>query len=110
MTTIYCGDFEYSDALLGERPCQTSRRPPASNCPMAQTKTQKTVPIVFISSTSEDLKEHRAAARDAANSAGFLPVMMEYFVASGEKPPLDACLAKVDETDVLVAIVAHRYG
>ena len=66
--------------------------------------------VVFISSTSEDLKEHRAAARDAANSAGFLPIMMEYFVASGKKPPLDACLAKMDEADVLVAIVAHRYG
>ena len=36
--------------------------------------------------------------------------MMEYFVASGKKPPLDACLAEVDEADVLVAIVAHRYG
>ena len=36
--------------------------------------------------------------------------MMEYFVASGKKPPLEACLAKVDEADVVVAIVAHRYG
>ena len=75
---------------------------------MAQRKPRPRV--AFISSTSEDLKEHRAAARDAANSAGFLPIMMEYFVASGKKPPLDACLARVDQTDVLVAIVAHRYG
>ena len=65
---------------------------------MAQRKPRPKV--VFISSTSEDLKEHRAAARDAANSAGFLPVMMEYFVASGKKPPLDAYLAEVDEADV----------
>ena len=65
---------------------------------------------VFVSSTSEDLKEHRQAARDAAISAGFLPVMMEYFVASGKKPPLKACLAKVDEADVVVVVVAHRYG
>ena len=77
---------------------------------MAQTKTQKTVPIVFISSTSEDLKEHRAAARDAAIPAGFLPSMMEYFTASGKRRPLKACLAKVDEADLVVAIVAHRYG
>ena len=77
---------------------------------MAQRKTQKTGPVVFISSTSEDLKEHRAAARDAAIPAGFLPSMMEYFTASGRRPPLKACLAKVDEADVLVAIVAHRYG
>ena len=65
---------------------------------------------VFVSSTSEDLKDHRKAARDAAISAGFLPVMMEYFVASGKKPPLAACLAKVDDADLVVAIVAHRYG
>ena len=77
---------------------------------MAQRKTQNTVPVAFISSTSEDLKEHRAAARDAAIPAGFLPSMMEYFTASGRRPPLKACLAKVDEADLVVAIVAHRYG
>ncbi|NLF67862.1 MAG: DUF4062 domain-containing protein [Candidatus Anammoximicrobium sp.] len=65
---------------------------------------------VFISSTSEDLKGHREAARDAALAAGMLPVMMEYFTASGARPPLPTCLAKVSETDVLVVIVAHRYG
>ena len=74
---------------------------------MAQRKPRSRV--VFVSSTSEDLKEHREAARDAAISAGFLPVLMEYF-PSGKKPPLTACLAKVDEADVVVAIVGHRYG
>ncbi len=68
------------------------------------------VPIVFISSTSEDLKSYREAARDAAIDADFLPRMMEYFAASGEKPPLGACLSKVSEAHVLVVIVAHRYG
>jgi len=68
------------------------------------------VPIVFISSTAEDLKPYRAAARDAAVGADFLPRMMEYFVASGSKLPLGECLAKVSEADVLVVIVAHRYG
>ena len=43
---------------------------------------------VFVSSTSEDLKSHREAARDAALAAGMLPVMMEYFAAAGDKPPL----------------------
>ena len=38
---------------------------------------------VFISSTSEDLKLCRAAARDAAIGAGLLPKMMEYFVPNG---------------------------
>jgi hypothetical protein len=39
-------------------------------------------PILFVSSTSEDLRSHREAARDAAVGAAFLPSMMEYFVAS----------------------------
>ena len=65
---------------------------------------------MFISSTSEDLKPYRQAARDAAFSARFHPEMMEYFLASGQHPPLAACMAKVAEADVLVVIVAYRYG
>ena len=66
---------------------------------------------VFISSTNEDLKPHyRAAARDAAIEAGFYPTMQEYFVASGEHPPLAACLKKLADADVVVVIVAQRYG
>lgn len=65
---------------------------------------------VFISSTEEDLRPYRAAARDAAISAGFLPVMMEYFPASGGHPPLEACLRLVSAANVLVVLVAYRYG
>ena len=67
-------------------------------------------PILFVSSTSEDLRPHREAARDAAVAADFLLRMMEYFVAGGDRPPLAACLAKVSEADVLCVLVAHRYG
>ncbi len=64
----------------------------------------------FISSTSEDLGVYRARARDAALAGKLLPEMMEYFTASGKHKPLRECLAKVKECDVLVVIVAHRYG
>ncbi len=73
-------------------------------------------PIVFISSTSEDLKEYRARAKEAAIQAGFLPRMMEYFGADGQHVPLEACLKRISGTetelpaDVLVVLVAHRYG
>ena len=68
-------------------------------------------PKVFVSSTAEDLKPYRDRARDAAIGVDMLPnKMMEYFVASGEKPPLPACLDKVSEADVVAVIVAHRYG
>jgi hypothetical protein len=72
-------------------------------------------PIVFISSTIEDLSEYRAKARDAVNQVGFVPRMKEHFAASGN-PPLQECLQKVSGSrseppaDVVVLIVAHRYG
>jgi hypothetical protein len=68
------------------------------------------IPVVFISSTSEDLTDYRQSARDAAITARFHPEMMEYFTASGTRPPLEACLKKVEQADVVVVLVAHRYG
>ncbi len=70
---------------------------------------ERSNPKVFISSTVEDLKEFRTAVREAAIRTGFFPVMSDYFNASA-RPPLDECMAKVDECDVLVVIVAHCYG
>ena len=67
-------------------------------------------PVVFISSTSDDLKEHRELAARAAKANGFSPRMMEYFPASGHAPTLAACREKVAEAEVVVVLVAHRYG
>ena len=69
-----------------------------------------TKPVVFISSTSKDLPEHRQAAARAARQAGFEALMMEDFEAQTLKPPYLACMEKVRSCDVLVAILAHRYG
>lgn len=68
-------------------------------------------PVVFISSTCEDLKRtgHRGAARDAALKAGLYPDMQEYWAAK-DNPPLDECLARVEHADVLVVVVAHHFG
>src|SRR2546425_7832955 len=70
----------------------------------------KITPAVFISSTKEDLGPYRSAARDAAIRAGFTTTMMEYFVAKGQYRPYKECMAAVAECDLLVVIVAHRYG
>ena len=67
-------------------------------------------PVVFISSTSDDLKEHREQAFKAAVASGFSPRMMEYFPASGHAKSLQACRELVAQAEVVVAIVAHRYG
>ena len=61
-------------------------------------------PVVFISSTSDDLKEHREQAAKAASASGFSPRMMEYFPASGHTPTLEACLEKVTEAEVVVVL------
>jgi uncharacterized protein DUF4062 len=68
-----------------------------------------TRPVVFISSTEKDLKQHREQAAKAALASGFFPEMMEYFPATGEQS-LPACLEKVAEAELVIVIVAHRYG
>jgi formylglycine-generating enzyme required for sulfatase activity len=65
---------------------------------------------VFISSTESDLAEARREARDAALKTGFHPVMFEHWPASGGRVPLEACREAVLSCDLLVVIVAHRYG
>jgi formylglycine-generating enzyme required for sulfatase activity len=77
---------------------------------MSQTGKRRHIPVVVIYSNVEDQKSYRDAARDAAIRSGFHPEMQEYFPASGQKQPLDQCLNRVSASDVLVVIVAHRYG
>src|SRR5712692_1620212 len=67
-------------------------------------------PTVFISSTCEDLVLYREAAKESVIEAGCHPDMMEYFAASGNNPPVPNCIAKVNAADVLLVIIAHRYG
>jgi formylglycine-generating enzyme required for sulfatase activity len=68
-----------------------------------------TPPKVFISSTLEDLEPFRAKAREAVQRLGWTPIDCRYWAAGGN-PPLASCLAKVDEADLLIVIVAHRHG
>ena len=49
----------------------------------------RALPVVFISSTSGDLREYRAQAAAAAEASGFAPSRMEYWAASG-RPSLQA--------------------
>lgn len=77
---------------------------------MSRASTTRRLPVAFISATKEDLETCRTAARDAAIRAGFYPVMMEYWAAGTGNPPVEKCLKEVDGADVVIAIVAHRYG
>jgi formylglycine-generating enzyme required for sulfatase activity len=70
------------------------------------------IPRVFISSTLEDLKdltEFREAADAAIRRRDWLPINCGYWAAGGH-PPLQTCLERVDEADVVLVIVAHRHG
>ncbi len=64
---------------------------------------------VFISSTSEDLRDYRQAAIDVCNRQQLIPIGMEHFQATGVDAN-EASKRKVDESDVYVGIYAHRYG
>ena len=62
---------------------------------------------VFISSTSEDLEPYRAAARDVVLELGWMPTMMEYFGADGQGGVVEACSRRVDDSDLVLAILGR---
>jgi hypothetical protein len=64
---------------------------------------------IYISSTFQDLAEHRRAVDRTLRSMGHDVIGMEQYVAEGNKP-LDRCLADVRAADVYVVMVAWRYG
>jgi hypothetical protein len=64
---------------------------------------------VFISSTSDDLKEFRAAARLAILDLQWYPEMMEHF-PSEPGYTIDACRKKLTECDLVLLIVGWRQG
>lgn len=64
---------------------------------------------VFVSSTSKDLTDYRAAARNVILDQQWQPVMMEHFGARPDAT-VDACVAAVRECDLVLLIVAHRRG
>ena len=64
---------------------------------------------VFVSSTYLDNVDRRKIVMEAINDAGMIPIAMERFGAA-EEQVVDYCLGKVREADILVGIIAHKYG
>ncbi len=64
---------------------------------------------VFISSTSRDLLDHRAAVAQALLNAGYHPIDMANFMARPDGA-VSACLKEVAESNLFVGIYAWRYG
>ena len=63
---------------------------------------------VFISSTSDDLKEERKIAIEAILDAGHIPAGMEIFKGGGEK--WETIQKWIDDSDIYVLILGGRYG
>lgn len=64
---------------------------------------------VFVSSTYLDNIERREAVIDAIQRAGMRAVGMEWFT-SASRPTAEMCREQVEACDVLVGIIAYRYG
>jgi hypothetical protein len=64
---------------------------------------------VYVSSTYQDLVDHRAAVDRTLRRMGHDVIGMEQYVAEGSKP-VDRCKADVRAADVYVIIVAWRFG
>lgn len=64
---------------------------------------------VFVSSTFLDNQERRKLVQDAITMAGMVWHGMEIFTASTH-PVVEECLRFVREADLLVGIIARRYG
>ena len=67
------------------------------------------VKTIYISSTFEDLKEHRAAVYHALQTMQYRVIAMEDYVAKDERT-VSRCLADVAICDFYVGIIAKRYG
>lgn len=64
---------------------------------------------IFLSSTSEDLRDYRTTVTDVLGRLGQFVVRMESFGAKPDKP-LEQCRREVAQSDALIVVVGHRYG
>ena len=64
---------------------------------------------VFLSSTFEDLREHRSKSAEAIERLGQQGVRMEVFGARPGEATRES-LEEIGASDLLVGLYAHRYG
>jgi hypothetical protein len=64
---------------------------------------------IFVSSTYEDLIDHRLAAIEAILAAGHIPAAMEQF-SPGDETAWETIRRWIDESDAFILILGRRYG
>ena len=62
---------------------------------------------IFVSSTSEDLRNYRGVARNLILKMGWHPEIMEDFGAS-PTPTVEACREKIKDCDALLLVVVFH--
>ena len=67
-------------------------------------------PRVMISSTFEDLKEHRSCLGKALTGAGFKPEGMEDDKAKADGDIISSSMEKINVSKACIVIISHRYG
>lgn len=67
------------------------------------------MPLVYISSTYEDLRDHRLGVFDAVRRVDHEPIGMEHYQAS-EQRPLDRCLDDVRRCHGYIGVLGWRHG
>lgn len=76
---------------------------------MAQSVNQSSPWRIFVSSTYEDMIPYREAVSEALTSIEHLPIGMEHFVSTPDRP-LDVCLTDVRRCQLYIVLVGMRYG
>ncbi len=75
--------------------------------PKAKTNT----PTVFVSSTYQDLEEHRKAIKEQISRRKLIFVGMEHFGAKPEnQPPASVIIDEVKKADIYIGVFGVRYG
>lgn len=65
--------------------------------------------MIYLSSTYEDLKDHRLVVHEALRKAGHQVIAMEDYVATDQRP-VEKCLKDVEKADIYIGLFAFRYG
>jgi len=79
-------------------------------CIIGLSQQGRTVKSVYISSTTEDLGNHRSAVAAALRSLDYVVESMEKYPGARDARPKAACESDVSRSDYYLGIFAHRYG
>jgi hypothetical protein len=85
---------------------QASTATPAADAVHAWAASQR----VFVSSLINDMRDERAAVREAILNVGAVPVMFEHDLGAQDQPAQDAYLDGVRQSGIYVGIFGPRYG